>query len=279
MDPISVAMVRIMNGGIPRDILKQAFTARRYDPTADDRYFDNSLGTTIEEQIRLKVIEGRVAIDMNVVGGTEVTLPMRYAEREMVDAWNIIYRFDRRFTGGRRITSVLEMTYGMTQALGTGGSPGYDSRASQYMLNSRNLLRASTGVGTLSTSYVQLVGPNAVLVNDVNQVVGDSLLRARVSHEANFNDIAAPYWHDFGELVIRAVKSYIWSQLVIDIDENQIRGGATIGRIREIVDQYADAEQMYMEFLTTDWHKIRILSDPQQMRKIGKWILGGKPHR
>lgn len=279
MDPVSVAMLRIMKGGIPRDILKQVFTAKRYDPTADDRYFDNSLGTSVEEQIRLKVIEGRVAIDMSVTGGTEVHLPMRFAEREYIDAWNVIYRFDRRFTGGRRIVSVSEMTYGLTQALGTGGSPGYDSRASQFMLNSRNLLRASTGVGTLSSSYVQLIGPNAVLVNDVNQVIGDSLLKCRVAHEANFSDLHPSYWHSFGELVLRALKAYIWSDLVIEIDENQIRGGATIGRIREIVDGYADAEQMYMEYLDIEWAKQRILSDPQQMRKISKWLLGGKPHR
>lgn len=279
MDPISVAMVGIMNGGIPRDILKQVFTPRRYDPIAAERFLDNSLGTSIEEQIRQKVIEGRVAIELSVVGGTEVTLPMRFAEREYVDAWNVIYRFDRRYTGGRRIVSVYEMTYGMTQALGTGGSPGYDSRASQYMLNARNLLRASTGVGTLSSSYVQLIGPNAVLVNDVNQVIGDSLLRCKLAHEANFSDINPHYWTDFGKMVTLALKAYIYSQLVIEIDENQIRGGATIGRIREIVDSYADANQMYEEFRDNEWYKIRTLSDPQQIRKIGKWILGGRPHR
>lgn len=279
MDPISVAMVSIMNGAIPRDILKQAFTARRYDGIEAERYFDSTLGTSIEEQIRLKVIEGRVAIDLNVIGGTEVTLPMRYAEREAVDSWNIVYRFGRELTGGRRIVSVKEMTYGLTQALSVGGSPGYDSRASQYMLNARNLLRSATGVGTLSTSYVQLVGPNAVLVNDVNQVVGDSLLKCRLAHEANFNDIPSDYYHDFAKMVVLATKAYIWSELVIEIDENQIRGGATIGRIREIVDKYEDANQMYEEFRDNDWHAIRVLSDPQQMRTISKWNLGGRPHR
>lgn len=278
MDPITVAMARVMNGAIPRDILKQTFTARRYDGVMAERYFDNTIGTSIEEQIRLKVVEGRLGIDLNLCGGTEVTLPMRLADREMVDAWNILYRFGRDVTGGRRIIAVYEMTYGMTQALGTGGSPGYDSRASQMMLNARNLLRASTGVGTLSTSYVQLVGANSVLVNDVNQVVGDSLLRCKLAHEANFNDINPHYHHAFGELLLLALKAYIWGALVIDIDENQTRGGATIGRIREIVDTYADADQLYMEKLD-DWYALNAMADTQTMRKITKWMLGGKPHR
>lgn len=278
MDPVTAAIVRVTHE-IPFDILKLAFMAKRYDPTRQDRFYDNVAGTSIDEQIRLQVVEGRVAIDVNLVGGTEVLLPMWMADREYIDGWNMLYRFSREATGGRRITTVHEMTYGFTQGLGVGNTPGYDNRTSTYMSTARNILRATEGVGSMSSAYVQLVGINTVLVNDINQVIGDSLLRCRLTHEPNFNDIQPYYYHAFGEMVSLAVKAYIYNKLIIEIDESQIRGGASIGRIREVIDGYADANQMYMEYVTIKWAKIRNMSDTQTWRRILKNNLGGKPHR
>ena len=120
MDPVQVAIMRV-KAEIPRDILSQAFMPKRYDPTRRDRYFDNVSSTSIDEQIKLQVIEGRVSIDANLVGGTEMYLPIRLAELQTVDGWNMVYRFPREVTGGRRIISVHELNYGYTTGNWGGG--------------------------------------------------------------------------------------------------------------------------------------------------------------
>lgn len=275
MDPISVAILKC-KAEIPFDILKQAFLPKRYDPTRKDRYFDNVTSTSIDHQIRQLVVEGRVSIDANLCGGTEMFLPLALAQREYVDKWNIVYRFDRDDLGGRRIVTVHELIYGMQPGY-SGQTTGYDSRGSQMLQVGRDILRATVGTTQMGTSYVQLVGVNTILVNDISQIVGNAAVRCTLTHEPNFGDLKPAYYHKFAEMVALACKGHIYNTLVIDIDEGQIRGGATIGRIREIVDQYADANQMYWEYLTTRWKKISKLNNTEQYRKILKMSLGAKP--
>jgi hypothetical protein len=275
MDPISVAILKC-KADIPIDILKQAFLPKRYDPTRQDRYFDNVTSTSIDHQIRQLVVEGRVAIDANLCGGTEMFLPLAMAAREYVDQWNIVYRFNRDELGGRRIVTVHELIYGMQPGY-SGQTTGYDSRGSQMLQVGRDILRATAGTTQMGTSYVQLVGVNTILVNDITQIVGNAAIRCTLTHEPNFNDLKPAYYHKFAEMVALACKAYIYNILIIELDEGQIRGGSTLGRIREIVDSYADAGQLYWDFLTTRWKKITTMNNTEQYRKILKLNLGAKP--
>ena len=276
MTPISTAIQRVLRE-VPREILKQGFMPKRYDPVRGDRYFDNVDTISLDEQIRELVIEGRVAVDCNITGGTEVLLPMRNADREYVDSWNIIYRFPANILGKRKITQVHEMIYGLTQGLAGSTATGFDSRNSGVLKDVRNLIRATNGVAMMGTAYVQLLNHNTILVNDSNQVMGDAAVRCTITHEPNFNDIKVPYYRDFGEMVVLAVKAHIYNTLVVDLDEGFIRGGAALGRIREIIDGYADANQMYNEFVDNVWPKLAILMDPDKYRKVMKLSMGGKP--
>lgn len=277
MDPVSVAINNV-KFEIPREILNQAFMPKRYDPTRRVRFQDNVFATSIDELIRTVVVEGRVAVDVNLLSGTEMVLPLEQAVVEHIDPWNVIYRFGSNVTNGRRITAVYEVLYGIYQGLNGNNVGGLTmQRASHYLQNGRDILNATNGVNTASTAYCQLVGINTVLVNDVNQALSFGGLRCRVSHELNFNDIKPVYYHAFGELIILATKAYVYNTLVIDLDEGQIRGGASLGRFREIVDQYSDANQMYKEYLNTKWQKIGLMNDTEAYRKVMKLALGARP--
>lgn len=277
MDPIRVSIMRT-KAEIPRDILIQTFMPQRYDPIRQERFYDNTLPVAIDELIRTTVIDGRVAIDANLVSGTEVMIPLQLADSiERIDPWNIIYRFGLDSTGGRRITAVYELLYGVTQGMANGNFGAFDVRASQMLQVGRDILKAAGGTTPVATAYIQLVGVNTVLVNDVNQLVGYGALRCQLTHEDNFNNLKPKYYHAFSELVVLATKAHVYNTLVIALDESMIRGGASIGRFREIVDQYADANQMYMEYLTTKWQKIATMNDTELMRKIMKISLGARP--
>lgn len=276
MDPISVAIMRI-KAEIPRDILDQAFSSKRYDPTRQDRYFDNISANALDQQIKTQVIEGRVSIDANLVSGTEMYLPLALAEIEVIDSWNVIYRFPREAVGGRRIVSAHELSYGY--AFGAGGIGGVSSGSNNLLSAARQVLRATTGTGNIGSSYVQLVGPNTILVNDVNQLIGDAVIRCTLTHEPNFNDIKPANYHNFGQLALLATKAHVHNRLVVDMDEGQIRAGMTLGRIREITDQYADANQLYYDYLTTTFTKVMTMNDTEKMRKILRMSLGSKPRQ
>lgn len=275
MDPVQVAIMRIKRE-IPRDILEQAFLPKRYDATRKDRYFDNVSAVSIDEQIRLQVIEGRVAIDANLVGGTEMYLPLMSAELQMVDGWNMIYRFPREITGGRRIITVHELNYGYASGFYAGGSINPVNN-SNLLSVARQIIRGTTGVQSLGSSYVQLVGVNTVLVNDVNQMIGDAVIRCTLAHEPNFNDIKPAYYHNFSQLAVYAAKAHVHNTLLIDLDEGAIRAGMALGRVRETVDGYADANELYYAYLSTTWTKVALMNDTEKYRKVMQLALGSKP--
>lgn len=275
MDPVSVAIMRVKHE-IPRDILEQAFLPKRYDPRRQERYHDTAHSGSLDYLIKTAVVDGRVSVDVNLISGTEMYLPLAVADREFIDPWNIIYRFDRKATGGRNITFAHEVLYGLTQGVQIGTYGAFNTRSSQFLHISKDILNASGGTTPVGTAYVQLVGPNTILVNDINQVVGPGVLRCTMSHEANYNNLQPCYYHAFGELILLATKAYVYNTLVIELDESQIRAGMSIGRFRELVDQYADANAMYAEKLIT-WQKIGTMADREKHLKILKMSLGGKP--
>lgn len=276
MDPVAVALMRIKHE-VPRDVLEQAFLPSRYDPTRHERYSDKVHSGNLDFLIRTQVVDARVSIDVNLLTGTELYLPLALATREAVDPWNTIYRFDSIATGGRHIVTAHEVLYGLAQGIQSGSFGSFDTRSSQYLHIAKDILKAGGGTSPAGTAYVQLVAPNTVLVNDITQISGPGVLRCKLCHDLNFSDILPVYYHAFGELIVLATKAYIYNQLVIEIDESQLRGGMTIGRFREVVDQYADAGRMYMEYLTTRWQKIGTMNDTEQYRKIMKMNLGAKP--
>lgn len=277
MSAFDTALRRIMT--IPREVLKQAFMPTRYDPSRQSRYYDNSIPTSLEALIKDQVIVGRVMKDINLVSGTEVNIPLANVEWERIDNFNTIYRLDDRATAGRTITSTYEVTYGRGNTGINDGSnsyAGYVSNSSSLLKASKDILKASTGLSAVSTSYVQLIGHNVIMVNDVSPAGGYGILRCQVSNDPNLNNIRTQYHQDFATLCLYATRAYVYSSLVIDLDEGMLRGGQQIGRFREIVDNFMDADTMYIEELVR-WQKIGVLNDPIQARRVYRLALGIRP--
>jgi len=57
------------------------------------------------------------------------------------------------------------------------------------------------------------------------------------------------------------------------MDQGQLSGGQMLGAFKEIVMNYADAEQMYREALRR-WSKIAVLNDPEAHRRHIRTIVG-----
>lgn len=277
MSAFDTALRRIMT--IPREVLKQAFMPTRYDPTRAARYYDNTIPLSIETLIKDQVILGRVMKDIDLVSGTEIVIPLYGVEYERVDPFNSIFRLSDRDTGGRTITSCYEVTYGRssTHSHGSHGThAGYSTSTSSLLKAAKDVLRASTGTSSISTSHVQIIGHNVILVNDVSLVGTYGVLRCQVTNDPNLNNLRTQYHQRFASLCLHAVRAYVYSSLVIDLDEGALRGGQTIGRFREIVDNFADADTIYIEELDM-WQKISILNDPVQSRRANRLALGIRP--
>lgn len=274
-DAVSYAISRIKRE-IPPPILREAFLPQRYDPTRKTRRYDNVLVQSIDDQIRTRIIDGFIALDLDTFAGTEDLILLSLATREAYDPWNVIYRFDSRVLGGRTINKVHEVLYGIQSGFGTGNYGPLHPQSSKFANVTKEIAMATSGSPNTGTAYVELIGPNTILVNDVNALTGYASVRCTLSYDKAFNEIKPVYRRDFSELAVAAAKAYIYNQLVIDIDEGVIRSGKTVGRFREILDQYSDATQIYNDLIDGKMRKIVLMNDTEAMRGIMKLQLGSK---
>lgn len=275
MDTVSYCVAKIKQV-IPRQLLDEAFKPQRYDPVRQVRRYDNVLAQSIDDLIRTHVIEGVVALDLDQFAGTEDLVLMSLADRIVYDPWNLVFRFDPKVLGGRRIIKVHEVLFGYN--VGHGTSTYGNQGPSRNLIGNvtRDIQRATSGVSSSGTAYVELIGPNTVLINDINIVSGYSTLRCTLTYDKTFNEIKPEYRKTIADLCILATKQYIYNTLIIDVDEGIIRSGKTIGMFKQLIDSYSDALQIYDEMIDVTMLKISILNDTEQKRKVMKLAIGSR---
>lgn len=254
---------------IPSMILQQTFKQQSYS-------WRNAPITT-DEQILNLVVRARVLIDCNIVGGTEVLIPLATVQPEYVDQFTLIYHIPKSLIQGRTIMSVKSVGY-----LNPTGMPGgvMSTVGAQHKFtdvgNAANaVMQSHSAAPIMSNSNTQLIGDNVVMVKTNGVTMVNNIMRCMVSDDANMNHLQVRSLPDFCKLVELAVKSYIYNTLVINMGNAMLSGGQELGIFKTIVDGYADSEQMYQDFLKNTWQAVAFMNDEVQFSRHLKLISGG----
>jgi hypothetical protein len=210
----------------------------------------NVLPITVEDQIRKKIIIEKVLRDCNLFGGIETYVDISLCRTEMVDTGNLIYvGFEP--TGGRKIISALSVGFAgiMTGSV----APTISSAVGNPYV--------------MTDVRIELVGENVIFLDGY---VGArySVLKCILNRDDDFASIPQRAVPILGDMVVYATKAHIYVTLKIKLSSAEIVQGVDIGVIKEMVDEYADAYDLYQEILTR-WRRISILADkPTKMRLI-----------
>jgi hypothetical protein len=62
---------------------------------------------------------------------------------------------------------------------------------------------------------------------------------------------------------------------VIEVDIGEIQGGQVIGKIKEVLDSYADSEQLYEDYMRDTFQKVLFHNDDESMHRLQKLMIGG----
>lgn len=267
MNPL-IRAVDIVKFTIPMQILTEVFQKKTY------RWRDTPI--SIDEQILNQVIKSRVLVDCNLVGGAEVLIPLDGLPGEFVNMYEVIYRIPKDRTDGRSIVSVLSVGYGSTSLLAyVGGSTGFkQGSVTPVTLAGQAMADAMSPAPSVSTARVQLIGENTIMVKDTAPPVANIYLRCILAHDENMSHIQLRSIPSFTQLVILAVKSFIFNELAIKMDAAYLSGGQVLGRFKEIVDSYADAEQQYSDYLTKVWQKTEVMNDRETSVRLLRLMIG-----
>lgn len=252
---------------IPKDILTKVFiTLTGANPRVP---------MSLDARIREMVIEPRVLTDINLFGGKEITIPLDNVPFEMIDRFNYVYRVPKSLTGGATITRAINVGYGegSVQANAMLGAARYGG--SQVADAAAGVLASQNAIAMVSTAYCHVVGDNVIHVMDTTAIPTRVFLRCWVTHDDQLTHLMPTTYPHFAKLCLFAVKAHIYVNSQIVMDRGFIVSGGELGRFKDIVDGYSDANENYNTFLMEKWRKIALLNDQVASARHAKIVTGG----
>jgi len=262
MNPIGKAVSDLFFK-IPKEVLSEAFK--------NDRFRNDY--ATITNNIITEVVRSRVLVDINIVGGTEIVIPLDSATTETLSEKETIYYIQPELRQNRNITSVLSVINNNrtnTSVISSHNLGNDLQNAGQAMMNS------FSSAPMISNAKVELVSENTVLVtSDFILNIPNIALRVVIEDDENLASLNKRSYLYFSKLVELAVKSYIYNKLNIKIDVGYLYGGKELSSFKSVVESYADAEQMYQEYLTNIYQGVTTLNDATTTSRLIKLMIGG----
>lgn len=266
MNPIEKAIAEV-KFAIPAEILHAAFIKREFGRVAR--------ATNIDTLIRERVIEARVLPDCDLTGGEQTLIPLDGLVGDYVDYSTVVYRIPKDRTQNRSITRVLSI--GMGAGYGNTGNPvATYLGGSQMQGAAQGVMQAQMDIPVVSTANLKLVAENTIMIFDQPQLPASMYLRCYLENDRQMSQLPPTAYHKFCRLVELATKAYIRNQLVIAMGEAHLSGGMELGGFREIVDSYADANELYQTYLEETWRKVAFLADPLTKMRHVRQTAGGR---
>jgi hypothetical protein len=251
---------------VPRPILDTVFVKRNTN--------FRTAAPSLDDQILNNVVRPRVFIDTNLVGGAEITVPLTGLQGEEISATEMVYRIPKKLTQNRSIMSVLNVTYVDVNSMAAAGQyASYGVTAEQSAAQA--LLDAVAPLPMISTGRVTIIGENVVLIRDSIRIPSNSYLRCIVAHDEAMSHIQPRSYKAFCKLVEYAVKAFIYNEYIIEVDMGELRGGHNLGKFKDIIEGYSDAEELYSTYLTEKWQKIAFQNDRESLTRFLKLTIGG----
>lgn len=264
MNAITYAMSMIENS-IPKEVLDKTFISQVSYMTR--------IPVSASSRIKELVINKRVLKDVDIIGGTHITVPLDGLAQEYIENNAVVIRIPKSRTQGRSILTVHSIAFGAAAVAGIVSNPltqGGDMANVQHQM-----LSGISSIPYVSEAQVTLLTEGVVMIQGVNMMSGSMYLRCEVENDSNLNNIKRRSYLAFGELCVLATKSYIYNNMVIPMDIGFMEGGATFGKITDIIDGFSDAETEYLEYLKTKWAKVNKLNDWETVEQLVRISAGG----
>ena len=280
MSPIKKAIMEVRYR-VPPQLLEKVFV--------DCSQFYRTTGrASMEDQIETLVIRPRVLVDCNLVGGVETLIPLLDLEQQRPLQYTTVIHIPKSRTQGKSINSVLNVTFFNSAAIAgyagagivgmgsMGGGTGYNgSDNSALMAATAGMMSAFDKIPMTSTSRVDLIAENTILINDGINLPNNSYLRCILANDEDLSGLQLRSYPFFCNLVEYAVKAYIYNQLIITMDTGELFYGQNLGVFKEIVTSYADANQNYNDYLRDVMQAVFIHQEPLQSLRLIKLLVGG----
>lgn len=254
---------------IPTDVLEFAF--------ADHNAQYYSVPTSLDHRITLKLIRPKVLVDCNIVGGQFDIVSLQGITPIAPDNISLVYQIPKNRTGGRSIFSVLSVGYMPYGNVWAGELSGYGVQPFNHISTVANAAQrvgdSHSEIPAVSSATAELIGENVVLIRDSLRLTAVYFLRCILANEENLNNINPRSWLNFAELCVLATKAYIYKECRFKIERGYLENGQELGVMKEIVESYSDAHEMYNTYLKEVWRSTAVNNDPWVRNRLIKMSM------
>lgn len=253
---ILIKAINEIKWSIPQQILTAAFK----DPAVNIRRAPIS----IDEMILNKVIRPRVLYDADLVGGQHMLVSLAGVAPAFSDTYSVVFEVPAELISYRTIISALSVGY-LPYSSSFNAVGGIGNANPQHMTDLGSVMtrlsNSHSSIPAISNATVELIGPNTILIRDMNNVTSAYQLRCIVGNEENLNNLSVRAHLSFSKLCVFAVKAYIYNTLIVQIDQAQLSGGQELGAFKSKVEEYADANENYQIYLEEKLRPMLFMND------------------
>jgi hypothetical protein len=220
---------------------------------------------SLDDRIMNQVIRPKVLVDCDIVGGTEIIVTLEGLPARFVDNYSTVYEIPADRLGYRTLLSVLSVGYvPFISNLGTTGLNygQFNVRISNDVsITAQRVGDSHATMPIISNAHCDVIGNNTIVIRDQYRANAVYQLRCVVANEENMNNIPVRSFRSFSELCILAVKAYIYNKIYIRVGQAYLEGGQELAEFKNILDSYADANELYHTYLREVWGKVAFMSD------------------
>lgn len=247
---------------IPLEILKLGFQGEV------DAFTQRNLITSLDDRILTNVIRKRVLVDCNLIGGITTVVPVSGCDIVQTRMNEFVINVPKTLTSNKSIVSVLSLVANLTHTSNTLAPVG-SVNTSPILSATANMYNSMKTINVIETSRLELIGDNTIIVEEPAISVFSASLRCNLEYDDNMSTLSSRFMLAFAKACILACKSWLYTNLIVKLDQGKLYGGHELSVITDIVNNYQDAEEQYQEYLTTMLQKILFMADN---RKITRYI-------
>ncbi len=250
---------------IPREIINLAFTQ-------NNNYRNPS--TSVDDEITTEVLRKRVIVDLNLASQETVNIPLQFCETIYRDISKVAYFIPKTLTNGRSIISVHN-TLSNFYMNGDISMVGQSEVEGSSILGSALTLRNNLdSVNISQTARIDLIGENTILIDE--GLISDMSVSVTVvlENDSNLNNINPRAFKVLAEGFVLAVKAHIYTNTIVTLNKGMVYAGHELSIIKDIIDEYKEANQEYNEWFRTKWKKAAFTQNDKAMEKYVSMMLG-----
>ena len=265
MSPISKALDDI-KFRIPRQILKKVFDQRDWS--------NKKLSISMDEQILVKVIRPRVMVDADLVGGVEHRVDLADCEVTQTDDYTYVFRVPKNKTQNRSIMSVRNITFNDPTAISNFGTANLQNNSALLNLGQALIDQHGT-IPNASAGRTQIIGDNVIMCSEIYIVPANAYMRVILANDSQLSHLQLRSYPYFSKACVLAVKAFIYNEYVIEMDMGELRGGQQLGSFKSEIEKWADADELYLEYMEKDWKAVATMNDAETWDRMIRSRVGG----